>query len=95
MRLLHLTDEQIHLYRDAVAHGDRRQMPGAVRASATIATSQADIERLIDAVTTIANGAPAPVIYRQDEHTGDYWPDNTTPGWTAQDRAVGASCARG
>ena len=95
LRLLHLSDEQVRLYREAVLRGDRRRMPGAVRASATIATSQADIDLLLDAVTTIANGSPAPVSYQQDEHTGDFWPDNATPGWTAADRAVGASCARG
>jgi selenocysteine lyase/cysteine desulfurase len=95
MRLLHLTDDQVHEYRDAVLRGDRRQMPGAVRASATIATSTTDIERFLAAVATIADGTPSPVTYRQDEHTGDYWPDNTTPGWTAQDRVLGASCARG
>ena len=38
LRLLHLPDDQVHEYRDAVLRGDRRQMPGAVRASATIAT---------------------------------------------------------
>ena len=75
--------------------GDRRRMPGAVRASATIATTDADIDRLIDAVAAIATGHPAPVTYQQDEHTGDYWPDNTAPGWTAEDRTLGASCARG
>jgi len=95
MRLLHLSDGEIHAYRDAVRRGDRRRIPGAVRASATIATTDTDIDRLIDAVTTIATGAPSPGNYQQDEHTGDYWPDNTTPGWTAEDRSLGASCARG
>ena len=95
MRLLHLSDEEIHAYHDAVRRGDRRLIPGAVRASATISTTDADIDRLIDAVTTIATGTPSPVTYQQDEHTGDYWPDNTTPGWTAEDRSLGASCARG
>ena len=95
MRLLHLSNEEIHAYHDAVRRGDRRPIPGAVRASATISTTDADIDRLIDAVTTIATGTPSPVTYQQDEHTGDYWPDNTTPGWTAEDRSLGASCARG
>ena len=95
MRLLALTDDQVHEYRDAVLRGDRRQMPGAVRASATIATSTTDIDRFLAAVAAIADGTPPPVTYQQDEYTGDYWPDNTTPGWTAQDRVAGASCARG
>ena len=95
LRLLHLPDDQVRLYREAVLRGDRRRMPGAVRASATIATSQADIDRLLDAVATIANGSPAPVGYQQDEHTGDFWPDNAAPGWATADRTVGASCAAG
>ena len=70
-------------------------MPGAVRASATIATSATDIDLLLAAVTANANGSPAPVTYQQDEHTGDFWPDDAPAGWTAADRALGASCARG
>jgi selenocysteine lyase/cysteine desulfurase len=95
LRLLHLSDERVQAYRHAVLRGDRHEMPGAIRASATIATSDVDIERLLDAVTTIASGEPAPVRYEQDEHTGDFWPENATSGWTAEDRSLGASCARG
>jgi len=38
---------------------------------------------------------PPPVPYRQDQATGDYWPDVDLPGWGAAERAAGASCARG
>jgi selenocysteine lyase/cysteine desulfurase len=95
MRLLHLSDGQVNVYRDAVRKGDRRRVPGAVRASATIATTDTDIDRLIDAVAAIATDTSPSFTYQQDEHTGDFWPDNTAPGWTAKDRALGASCARG
>jgi len=95
LRLLELSDDKVHAYREAVLRGDRRSVPGAVRASACLATSSADIDRLIDAVSAIADGSPAPVSYHQDEHTGDFWPDSTVGGWTAEDRALGASCARG
>ena len=57
-----------------------------VRASACLSTSSADIDRLIDAVTTIANGSSTPVAYRQDQHTGDFWPDSPLAGWTARER---------
>jgi hypothetical protein len=50
---------------------------------------------LIEAVSAIADGSPAPVSYHQDEHTGDFWPDSALSGWTAEDRGLGASCARG
>jgi hypothetical protein len=46
-------------------------------------------------VADIAGGRPAPVDYVQDESTGDFWPEGTVPGWTADDRSLGASCARG
>jgi selenocysteine lyase/cysteine desulfurase len=95
LRLLGLTDEQVHAYRDAVLAGDRRTMPGAVRASACLSTAPADIDRLVEAVATIADGSPAPVAYQQDEQTGDFWPDSGFSGWTPADRAVGASCAPG
>jgi selenocysteine lyase/cysteine desulfurase len=94
-RLLQVPDDQVRGYREAVLRGDRREMPGAVRASAGLSTTPADIDRLIEAVGAIAHGSPAPATYCQDEHTGDFWPDSTTAGWTAEDRTFGASCARG
>jgi selenocysteine lyase/cysteine desulfurase len=94
-RLLGLADHEVHTYREAVLRGDRRHVPGAVRASASISTTPTDINRFLTAVDHIANGPKTQVTYQQDPHTGDYWPENTTPGWTAEDRALGASCARG
>jgi selenocysteine lyase/cysteine desulfurase len=95
LRLLDLTPEQVAEYRTAVLRHDRREMPGAVRASAGLSTSLRDIERFLGAVAEIAGGKPAPVPYVQDPSTGDFWPEGTTPGWTADDRSLGASCARG
>jgi hypothetical protein len=95
MRLLQLAPDQIADYRRAVRAGDHTRTPGAVRASAGINTTPADIDRFLSAVSAIATGEPAPVTYRQDPTTGDYWPDSATPGWESADRAVGASCARG
>ncbi len=95
LRLLDLSDEEIRAYRDAVLKHDRREIPGAVRASAGLSTSAADIDRLVGAVAEIASGSPPPLTYRQDEHTGDYWPETESVGWTSKDRAFGSSCARG
>lgn len=95
MRLLGLSQSEIDGYRAAVRSGDRRQVPGAVRASAGINTIDGDIDRLLAAVSTIASGEPAPVVYRQDPATGDYWPDADAPGWTGADRDLGGACARG
>jgi selenocysteine lyase/cysteine desulfurase len=95
MRLLALSEGEIQSYREAVLAGDRRRIPGAVRASAGINTSPGDVDRFIGAITEIASGRPSPVPYSQDPSTGDYWPEGEVPGWSAEDRAVGASCARG
>jgi selenocysteine lyase/cysteine desulfurase len=94
-RLLGLGPEEIAAYRAAVRAGDRRSMPGAVRASAGINTTDADIDRFLAAVASIASGEAAPVTYQQDPASGDYWPDGDIAGWTSSQRALGASCARG
>ncbi|MEY2588574.1 MAG: hypothetical protein QOJ67_558 [Acidimicrobiaceae bacterium] len=95
LRLLDLSDEEVATYRADVLRGDRRSIPGAVRASAGINTTAADVDRLLSAVTYIAEGSPPPVAYEQDDNTGDWWPAGDIPGWSRGDRALGASCARG
>jgi selenocysteine lyase/cysteine desulfurase len=95
MRLLHLSADEIAAYHRAVRRGDRTSVPGAVRASASLSTTIDDIDSLVAAVAEIASGRPAPVDYIRDTHTGDYWPGGDIPGWTANDRVIGASCARG
>ena len=95
LRLLGLSPTEVSAYRQAVLVGDRRAIPGAVRASAGLSTSLADVERLISALALIASGDPPPVDYHQDPSTGDYWPETDQPGWTAHERSQGAACARG
>jgi selenocysteine lyase/cysteine desulfurase len=94
VRLLGLRPQEISHHWDAVRRGDRRVMPGAIRASAGLSTSIGDVDRLVDAVADIAAGRPAPVAYHQDPATGDYHLEDGVrlPG---ADRALGASCARG
>ena len=95
LRLLGLSPAEVDRFHDAVLRGDKREVPGAVRASAGINTSADDVERLLRAVADIAAGKPSPVDYEQDEGTGDFWPTGELPGWTTEDRDLGASCARG
>jgi selenocysteine lyase/cysteine desulfurase len=95
LRLLGLSPAEVAAYRTAVLAGDRRTIPGAVRASAGLSTSLADIDRFIAAVHIIASGESSPVAYEQDAATGDYWPITSQPGWTAEERAHGTPCARG
>jgi selenocysteine lyase/cysteine desulfurase len=95
LRLLDLQPDEVAEYHDAVRRGDRRRIPGAVRASAGVSTTDGDITRLLDALAVIATGGPPPVRYDQDPHTGDFWPHTTDDRWADAARRLGASCARG
>jgi selenocysteine lyase/cysteine desulfurase len=95
VRLLGLDASEIAAYHDAIGRGDRRQIPGAVRASAGLSTTPADIDRFVAAVAAITADGPAPVDYDQDDNTGDYWPRTTHPAWANAGRRLGASCSRG
>jgi selenocysteine lyase/cysteine desulfurase len=94
MRLLGLSHEQVHRYREQVRRGDRGAMPGAVRASAGINTTDGDVQRLLAAVARVAAEAP-PVPYRQDPHTGDYHPSTGAPMGLPQPRPERRSCSPG
>jgi len=78
-----------------VRRGDRTRMPGADRASSGINTTEADISRLITAVTRIAADRQGPVAYVQDPRTGDFVPDRDTAQWYADGRSRGSSCSTG
>jgi selenocysteine lyase/cysteine desulfurase len=95
MRLLGVDGEGVAEARAAVQRGDRRAIPGAVRASCGLGTSSDDVDALLDAVGQLVSGAPSPVTYVQDAVTGDFWPDGSFVGWRAEDRSQGAACARG
>jgi len=95
LRLLGLSHAEVADYQAAVLQGDRRRIPGAVRASAGLSTRAADIDRLVTAVAAIASGAAPPVEYEQDEPTGDWWPSSDDATWSSPGRHIGASCGRG
>jgi selenocysteine lyase/cysteine desulfurase len=95
LRLLDLDPAEVADYHAAVLRGDRRHMPGAVRVSAGLSTTGADVDRFLDAMARIVDGGPSPVPYQQDPNTGDYWPNTTDPAWSSPGRAIGASCSRG
>jgi selenocysteine lyase/cysteine desulfurase len=95
IRLLGLSHDEQAVYRQSVRRGDRRLIPGAVRASASLSTTPEEVQVFLAAVADIASGRPPPVPFAQDEHTGDYWPELDVPGWSAADRILGASCGRG
>ena len=95
MRLLGIGSEGVAEARAAVQRGDRRAIPGAVRASCGLGTSSDDVDALVVAVRALVEGGPAPVTYLQDSVTGDYWPEGDRAGWHDDDRPKGAACARG
>jgi selenocysteine lyase/cysteine desulfurase len=95
IRLLDLAPDVVEQYRADVRSGDRRRIPGAVRASADLSTTLGDIERFLDAIAIVAGGGAAPVTYRQDHATGDFWPEGDAAQWSALGRSLGASCSRG
>jgi selenocysteine lyase/cysteine desulfurase len=99
VRLLGLSPADVDAYREQVRVGDHRSMPGAVRASCGISSTEADVDALLDAVTDIAasgrSGRELAVDYVQDVDTGDFWPVSDEPGWRGHERETGASCARG
>lgn len=83
IRLLGLTSEEVGWHRDQARRGDRRAVPGAVRASAGINVTDEDVRRLLAAVASVAAGDP-PVRYHQDASTGDFFP----AARTSPDRAA-------
>jgi selenocysteine lyase/cysteine desulfurase len=95
IRLLGVGPEGVADARAAVHRGDRRSIPGAVRASCGLGTSVEDVDALLEAVRALAGGEPAPVGYEQDSTTGDFWPEGDARGWSGAERSAGAACARG
>jgi selenocysteine lyase/cysteine desulfurase len=99
IRLLGLSPTEVDAYRQQVQQGDHRFMPGAVRASCGISSTEQDIDVLVAALRQIADdGAKkqSPSFeYVQDPRTGDYWPVSDVPGWREHERDTAASCARG
>jgi selenocysteine lyase/cysteine desulfurase len=95
LRLLDLRPDEVATYRAAVLRGDRRHVPGAVRASAGLSTTPSDVARFVEALSQIAGGEAPPVPYEQSEQTGDFWPHTSHPAWSDATRRLGASCSRG
>jgi selenocysteine lyase/cysteine desulfurase len=93
VRLLDLSQEELTRFREDARQGRRRSLPGAVRASACLSTTVEDIDRLLEAVSTIANGTTAPFDYIQDPVTGDWWPDGFVQMYI-DERQTGGGCAR-
>jgi hypothetical protein len=91
MRLLGLSRAEIADCKEAARRGDRASLPRAVRVSAGLSTSLADVERFRSALAAIVSGAPSPVEY-VTVASGEYWPK----GFDRPDSGVApvSGCAR-
>lgn len=93
MRLLGCTD--MAATRARVLSGDRSAIPGAVRASVGLGSTVTDVDALLDALRALASGSEAPVPYRQDPVSGDFFAETALPGWWSAGTSVGGGCAQG
>jgi selenocysteine lyase/cysteine desulfurase len=95
VRLLGLSEDRLRAFRSAARRHDRHALPGAVRASAGISTTEADAERFLDALTTITRGEPSE-RYLMDPLSGDYWPEGfARPDGDPATNAPHGGCASG
>jgi selenocysteine lyase/cysteine desulfurase len=81
--------------RARVLSGDRSAIPGAVRASVGLGSTVTDVDALLDALRQLTAGTEAPVPYRQDPLSGDFFADTSVPGWWSAGSAAGGGCAQG
>jgi selenocysteine lyase/cysteine desulfurase len=93
IRLLGLSDDEVRRFRDDLRRGDRSRIPGAVRASAGLNTTEADVTSLLEALARIAGGEPAPVAYFQDPLSGDFVPDAELATWNSSGPSPRSSCS--
>lgn len=89
-RLLKLTREDSSEFQASIRRGDRQNIPGAVRASCGINSTEEDIQRLLIAVTQIAKGGKPPYSYLQDPVSGDFTADAIF-GWPGGAASVATS----
>jgi selenocysteine lyase/cysteine desulfurase len=71
--------------RDVRSHlsaGERRSIPGAVRASFGVGTRAEDVDRLAEALESLTSRGPR-LDYTQDPHTGDFIPVGDRRAWPA------------
>jgi selenocysteine lyase/cysteine desulfurase len=69
--LLGIDDAAANTVRSSLRRGERAHIPGAVRASFGIGTTERDVDALVSALTELLERGPR-LEYRQDEHTGDF-----------------------
>jgi len=69
---------------------NRREIRGAIRASAGISTTRDDVRRLLAAVASVVADVP-PVPYHQDPSTGDFFPAAGVPAELQLNSVIGGA----
>jgi len=77
MKLMGYSEESAAVVRETILAGDRREMPGMVRASFGLYNTFDDVDALVEALTRISRGQYRGV-YRQEVASGEYLPE----GWS-------------
>ncbi|MGH8987211.1 MAG: aminotransferase class V-fold PLP-dependent enzyme, partial [Acidimicrobiales bacterium] len=103
VRLLGIGHDGIARARSQVLRGDRRHIPGAVRASAGLTTTAVDVDAFLAALRTLiagsgssaGSGSPPPFDYVQDAVTGDFFPASGSAGWWSPAEGASGGCALG
>lgn len=79
-RLLGIDAVQADTVRTSLRRGERHHIPGAVRASFGIGTTEDDVDRLVGAVSELVERGPH-LSYRQDDDSGDFRPVGDERQW--------------
>ena len=82
LRLLGLSSEEAQEVRRRMLDGDKRDMPGLVRASFGLYNTTSEIDRFAEALSGITRGEYTG-RYRQDRASGEYHPDGWAPDFAA------------
>lgn len=80
LRLLDVNSSAADQVRDKILAGDRSEMPGLIRISFGLYNTEAEVDRLIQALHAIQSGA-YDGRYTQDTASGEYHPADWSPGF--------------
>jgi selenocysteine lyase/cysteine desulfurase len=75
LRLLKVPQDEAEQIRDEVRRGIRSNVPGSIRASAGLATTAEDVEKLVEALRRISVAGPR-WTYARDADSGNWEPTN-------------------
>jgi selenocysteine lyase/cysteine desulfurase len=74
MKLLHYTETEAARLRGNILSGDRRDMPGMIRASFGLYNTKDDVDQLVEALQRIQRGEYNGT-YQQEKSSGEYHPE--------------------